>query len=424
LSPLVIILVAVALLAACTGPEGLTGPAGAAGPQGAPGVAGERGPVGPAGLAGAKGDTGSAGPQGPSGPAGATGPGGSTGPAGAPGISTGTISGTITDKATGKPMAKVSITTVPASKTASTDDPGKFTIKHVPVGIYGVQAYLATYNTAYRGDLSLAAGSAITANLALSPAAPFPGGKVRAISGTRDPKSTEIFPDKKSAITLTKGYAYQNSNKIITSGLEKVPVGSYVYLEGEKHDAVEKAITSWSWKLLEIPPASKAALEKADTQFPRFLADKAGKYEIEVTTTNAEGKKASSLLEVAADSYMGVSKCTSCHNGSVMPDVASQWAQTRHALIVTEAFARYSKDSDYCLRCHTTGYDETSNAGGFDDVARTALGWDPAKESFGSFVKSSGLTLDKLKASAAWDLANITCESCHGPGKTAHTGSK
>ncbi|MBI2917430.1 MAG: carboxypeptidase regulatory-like domain-containing protein [Chloroflexi bacterium] len=412
---------ALALLAACTGPTGPAGTAGATGGPGAPGAPGERGPAGPtgpAGAAGAKGDTGPAGPQGPTGPA------GPSGAVGAPGISVGTISGLITDQATGKALPKVSIVTLPATKQVSTDDAGKFEIKDVPTGVYALQADMATYNRGFRDKLSVTAGSKLTVTMALSPSEPFSAGMPRAVSGTRDPKSTEILPDKKVAITLTKGYGYQNSNKIVTSGLDKVPVGTFAYLAGKDHDGAEKKITAWSWTLLEKPAGSQAALENANTQFPRFLADKAGRYEVEGAYTNEAGAKASYNIEVTADTYAGVTACIRCHNGSSMPDVASEWQQTRHALVVTEAFTRYSKDSDYCFRCHTTGYDETSNAGGFDDAARTALGWDPAKESFGSFVKSSGLTLEKLQSSAAWELANVTCESCHGPGKTAHTGSK
>ncbi len=62
-----IVLLAVLLLAACSGQEGPIGPQGVAGP---PGPEGPQGPAGPAGPAGPEGPQGAEGPQGPAGPPG------------------------------------------------------------------------------------------------------------------------------------------------------------------------------------------------------------------------------------------------------------------------------------------------------------------------------------------------------------------
>ncbi len=109
--------------------------------------------------------------------------------------------------------------------------------------------------------------------------------------------------------------------------------------------------------------------------------------------------------------YLGVETCAVCHDGSIMPDVVSQWEKTGHATKFEDTFARYSEESSFCIACHTTGYDEENDNGGFDDLARAA-GWDPAKENIGSWVASKGL--EGVKKSVAGRLINVQCESCHG----------
>ncbi len=77
--------------------------------------------------------------------------------------------------------------------------------------------------------------------------------------------------------------------------------------------------------------------------------------------------------------YSGVLKCAECHK----PFVES-WERTRHAGAL-DSLKRVRKSGDpECLRCHTVGYGEL---GGFINIEKT-----PA-------------------------LANVQCESCHGPGR-------
>lgn len=231
------------------------------------------------------------------------------------------------------------------------------------------------------------------------------------------------FPDAKYAISLSAGYAQKDNEKMVTNGLTKVPVGTYAYLGSRTAGEGDKAIKSWSWSL-KSPSGSKATLEDADSKAPRFYADKTGKYTATVVTTDVDGKRASSTVEVTAARYVGGDWCASCHNGSVMPDVVSKWQETGHATKFVDTYASYSATSDYCVRCHTVGYDETDKAGGFDDAVRLA-GYDLSKGSFLAQVKTAKKSLDDLMANPnVARFANIQCENCHGPGGTAHTGSK
>ncbi len=116
--------------------------------------------------------------------------------------------------------------------------------------------------------------------------------------------------------------------------------------------------------------------------------------------------------------YLGVETCAVCHDGSFMPDVVSNWQETGHATKFEETFERYGENTAYCIACHTVGYDEEKDSGGFDDLARAA-GWDPATENIGSWVASKGL--DGVSESAAGRLMNVQCESCHG-GATNEAG--
>lgn len=166
------------------------------------------------------------------------------------------------------------------------------------------------------------------------------------------------------------------------------------------------------------------AIEGADSETPKFYADRVGKYVARLVASDADGVRSASTVEITAGRYVGVESCSACHNGSVMPDVVSKWQQTGHATKFEDTYGRYSATSDYCVRCHTVGYDETDRAGGFDDAVRLA-GYDQSKGSFLKQVKSANTSLDDLMADPRIArFANIQCENCHGPGGTSHTGSK
>ncbi|MBI4319434.1 MAG: hypothetical protein HY675_13180 [Chloroflexi bacterium] len=244
--------------------------------------------------------------------------------------------------------------------------------------------------------------------------------KVRSINVNTD---SEVFADKATAITLTSGYAQKNNEKMTTSGLSKVPMGAYVYLDSRSQANGEKDILGWSWSL-KAPSGSTARIEGANSRTPRFKADRAGKYVATLVATDSDGRRLKSSVEVNAGRYVGGEWCTACHNGSVMPDIVSKWQETGHATKFVDTYASYSSTSDYCVRCHTVGYDETDKAGGFDDAVKMS-GYDVSKGSFLSQVKGAKKTLDEVIADPRIArFANIQCENCHGPGGSSHTGSK
>ncbi|MCL4436061.1 MAG: cytochrome c3 family protein [Thaumarchaeota archaeon] len=311
------------------------------------------------------------------------------------------------------------MTTEPATTSATTDSNGAFKISDVPVGGYYVVALASGYDSNWSVSyVKTTAPSSV--NLVLSKTI-LQLVKIRGII----PGDKEIYPNKQVAITLTGGYPSHDNEKITTSGLPNVGVGTYVYIEGQKIDLNDVKFTSWTWKL--TPPAnSKATLDNNSTQFTRFKADVIGRYTITATAINEKGEKFTSSRDVYAGKYAGVTKCASCHSGSIMPDKISEWAATGHATKFETTYGSYSKARDYCVRCHTVGFDETADNGGFDDAVRT-LGWSPENGSVMAFLKANSVkntTLRELVNNpTTYNKMNIQCENCHGPGDNTHTGA-
>ncbi|MFO7768821.1 MAG: multiheme c-type cytochrome [bacterium] len=77
--------------------------------------------------------------------------------------------------------------------------------------------------------------------------------------------------------------------------------------------------------------------------------------------------------------FVGDSSCEGCHAAA-----HTGWASTAHAAA--------SKDPEYCSACHNTGWDETVDNGGYDEVQLASL-------------------------------QGVQCESCHGPG-SAHVSTR
>lgn len=394
-----------------TGPQGQQGLPGPAGPAGPKGDTGSQGPAGSSGAAGAAGAQGPVGPQGPSGAAGA---------AGATSSSLGIVQGTIVDVKTGKPVSKATVFTEPATVSVQTDNTGAFKLSDVPVGTYSVVALASGYDSNWALNIPVKTTTAASVKLTLSTTT-LQLVKIRGIMTT----DKETYPNKQVAITLTGGYASHDNEKIITSGLPNVGVGTYVYLEGLNETLSDVKITAWKWQLT-TPINSNAKIENNQTRYPRFKADMIGRYVVTVTATTEKGDKLTSSRDIYAGKYVGVQKCATCHSGSVMPDKVSQWAETGHATKFEAFFGSYSKTSDYCIRCHTVGYDETADNGGFDDAVRT-LGWTPDKGSVMAYIKANSVkntTLRELVANpTTYNVMNVQCENCHGPGGNTHTGT-
>jgi predicted CXXCH cytochrome family protein len=105
-------------------------------------------------------------------------------------------------------------------------------------------------------------------------------------------------------------------------------------------------------------------------------------------------------------------ECRVCHSG-----IASEWATTMHsnAIMVIETNTHFSAA---CLPCHTTGSPNVDAEGdGWAHRARV-LGWQ-----FPAVIQAGNWDDIKTNFPELAKMANVQCESCHGPGST-HNGVK
>ena len=146
-----------------------------------------------------------------------------------------------------------------------------------------------------------------------------------------------------------------------------------------------------------------------------FMAEEEGKYELTLTATDAEGNVGETTWVVYATTYVGNGyfsedpgdvQCINCHEEEV-----EAWAATGHSDMLTRALegtlsSHYAAD---CISCHTTGFGPGDN-GGFDDLA-AEYGWEFPEE-----LAMGGWDAFVADFPEVAELANIQCESCHGPG--------
>ncbi len=209
---------------------------------------------------------------------------------------------------------------------------------------------------------------------------------------------------------------------IAHNAITTVGIGETVSLVANENDTT---ITAYDWTLTG-PAGSTADLDTATIQSPKFVPDVEGVYNVTATVTDADGTSDPAELTIYAGSYVGVGTIDSktadyatgqcgyaCHS-----DKVALWETTEHADAFEVKLDTYWDGSTYCLKCHTVGgftSDTTTSNGGFLDV-----------------MASDGWTMPDTAVAGNWDsmavnfpdvvqMANIQCESCHGPG-SGHKG--
>lgn len=226
------------------------------------------------------------------------------------------------------------------------------------------------------------------------------------------------------------------SDSELSGGLTTVGVGTAVYLDAEVNVAIPAAdITNVTWSVTAKPLGSVATLTTSPlgTNVPvyepsdRLVSQVAGrrlfrpdpliegKYTVTATIATANEGTTNVSQTIIASTYMGSQTCEACHSGSALAeDKWHTWIQTGHSHIFTDEIngeAGSLKVS--CLQCHTTGYSANTNVmdGGFShEMAQ--YGWAiPSVLTNGNWQSMQANYPEVAK------MANVQCESCHGPGK-------
>ena len=196
----------------------------------------------------------------------------------------------------------------------------------------------------------------------------------------------------------------------VYDGLQNVGINSKVYLKA----SLDSAFTNPTWTFPTKPAGSAAALGEPlvvdeMTQIIAFTPDVVGNYIVEFS----QGSGDIVTINIHAGTFIGIDggsiSCTTCHS-----DIGDKWSATGHATTLDEQLKGEGSDhfASYCVSCHSTGYNVNADNDGFDDR---------------DFVFPDTLSpeaYDEVLANSpeAMKLANVQCESCHGPA-SEHNGA-
>lgn len=192
------------------------------------------------------------------------------------------------------------------------------------------------------------------------------------------------------------------------NGLKNVGINSKVFLKANS----TAAFVNPNWTLTEKPAGSTASMglvNNIDTsnQLITFIPDIQGTYKITFTS----GTKTAEIIINGALFYGvegGPASCKTCHNNILFNNVYDKWLGTNHAIDTQLGLDGIlsSHFQQFCLACHSTGYDVNAANDGFDDFPFVF----PDTLVAGTYTQYLTLYPDAMKR------ANIQCEACHGPG--------
>lgn len=205
--------------------------------------------------------------------------------------------------------------------------------------------------------------------------------------------------------------------------LNNVAIDIPVLLAGKEQE-------TYNWTLTK-PTGSSATLTDASTRFPYFTPDVSGLYTLTVTDETGDDPE-QVTLQIYAGEWQGAitgqdanglpqaTGCTACHtDGGLARDYFTPWSQTGHAHIFTTQIETSDHYSESCMVCHSVGLDKTADNKGIDEAADY-----DAFLAADFFHHIDGDNWETILADFpdTASLANIQCESCHGPNTSqAHT---
>ena len=222
-------------------------------------------------------------------------------------------------------------------------------------------------------------------------------------------EATYIYRLLVSDGSITRTGTFTVACSMQTPAHPNIPVGMTAYYKSSTN--------STSWSLLAKPVLSAAVLMHTNDIIAQLRPDVEGVY---ILRDNVTGK----TITNTAASYVGWTgaplSCDICHgpaNSFGNPDMVTPWLKTGHATMAKLGVngVLSSHYSESCFVCHTLGYNKAPSAssnGNFYAVEKQ-FGW-----TFPSVLTNGNYAAMPQKLQ---NLANIQCESCHGPG-SRHPG--
>jgi hypothetical protein len=207
---------------------------------------------------------------------------------------------------------------------------------------------------------------------------------------------------------------------VVNLGIRNVPRGVPVLL-----NSADISPTAYAWAFALRPTGSTAAFDDPTDPHPSFVPDVAGEYRVSPypAATAAEqvtvfaGTWAGAITSLGGDGKPESGLCTFCHNGTIVPDKFTDWRESGHAHIFSSQLDTSTHYGEGCFSCHTVGFDKAVTNGGIDDQGDYAafLGSGLLNHPGNNWATVVGSFPNTAR------LANIQCESCHGPnGSQAH----
>ena len=228
----------------------------------------------------------------------------------------------------------------------------------------------------------------------------------------------------------------------VSTGLTVVPVGMKAYFAADTTGSGASVVSSFTWSVISRPSGSTADFKQYSTINDTLVTDAEGPYTIQLV---AGGRTLS--VNIIASMYKGSTTETDCGICHVVVPAAqaawSSWRTSNHATMFQRGISGMlevqnnptSSDSvgSYganCVKCHTTGWDQTVNNGNFGYQAHQVNGGTPAWDT--TWIKNpsntntpAGLYI-KYGDTTNWhqlttsypglvSTSNIGCEQCHGP---------
>jgi hypothetical protein len=240
---------------------------------------------------------------------------------------------------------------------------------------------------------------------------------------------TQVVVIKRTAMSPPQRKIKTTGTNQIYSGLRTVGKGMQVCLRADTAGSGTNVVSSFAWTFASKPIGSMASFTystQQDTVW--FIADSGGQYVVQVMANSVVSFKDTLFASTYAGATAGLPGCSAgCH-----ASIFSGWQSTGHANWFKNGITgNLENNADpaglnrgtygpNCIKCHTTGWEPNVNNGNFGFLAHQGSpAWDTTW--YNGLPGNYFLTKDTLGiwnqlSSSQQAVANIGCESCHGPG--------